>query len=112
MGREDERISLTIDLAAQVGETVNTLKMEDVIRKLDKEEAKAFSEVKKRLEAILGKVKALNEINNQLLNNSLNYIKSAFELVSGKSKVNRGYARSGNHDQSVKVSRNFLNTRV
>jgi len=79
---------------------------------MDKSRSDELIRAKDELQTVVAKVKALNEVNTQLLNDSVEYIKKAFEFVTGKNKVNKGYGRTGSMESSVNVARNLVNTRV
>jgi flagellar biosynthesis/type III secretory pathway chaperone len=109
---EERRLAIVREIAAEAGLNPAGLGMERIMELASAEERAALREAKHSLQAMVARVKALNEINTRLLSDAVAYIHTAFELVTGKRQVDRGYQRSGQAAKSVQVARNLVNTTV
>jgi hypothetical protein len=83
-------------------------KLEDIAL-LSGDSGKELMSARTILLEVVGKVKALNAVNEQLLRDSMSYIKTAFEFVTGKQNKPCGYAMNGMSKNTVAVKRNLVN---
>ena len=109
---EDERLALMAAIALQMNANVRALKVDEIAARLDKPISDALLTAKTALKAKLAQVKALNDINNQLLTDSMAYVKNALEVVTGKQNVRQGYSKGGQIRTTVNFKRNLVNTRA
>ena len=109
---EEKRVMFTVELSEKMGSKNSKLTIDDISKLLDKNEAEILIKTKQNLQEVLGRVKALNDINNELLKDSVSYVNRAFDVVMGKKKIENGYGNTGSIKTSVSVSRNFINTKA
>jgi flagellar biosynthesis/type III secretory pathway chaperone len=109
---EEERIALVDRIAAALKANPRTIKLSDIAGCLEPQAAKELLQAKEALRAVLAQVKALNQINNELLGDSMGYVRSALEIVTGKRDLRQGYGMGGRIKTSVNVKRNLVNTRA
>jgi len=109
---EDERLALLDSIAVTMKADRRRIKVDDIASLLEKKDAADLLDARNALRTALAQVKALNEINNQLLNDSMQYVRSAFEIVAGKKDQRQGYGNNGMVRTTVKVERNLVNTRA
>lgn len=109
---EELRLAVVLEIAAEAGLNPAGLGMERILELAAPEERTALRQAKIALQSVVARVKALNEINTHLLSDAVAYIHTAFELVTGKRQVDRGYRRSGQAAKAVQVTRNLVNTTV
>ncbi|MBL8027687.1 MAG: flagellar protein FlgN [Fibrobacteres bacterium] len=105
---EEQRLAAVIEASNSMGVKGRMAKFEEIAL-LAGTSGKELMTARGVLLDVVGKVKALNAVNEQLLNDSMNYIKTAFELVTGKQNRNCGYAMNGMTKSSVAVKRNLVN---
>jgi flagellar biosynthesis/type III secretory pathway chaperone len=109
---EEERLALLDRIAEMMKTDRRSIKVDDVAALLEKKDAVELLDARNALRTALAQVKALNEINNQLLQHSMQYVRSAFEIVAGKKDQRQGYGNNGMVRMTVKVERNLVNTRA
>ncbi|OGJ88557.1 MAG: hypothetical protein A2268_15835 [Candidatus Raymondbacteria bacterium RifOxyA12_full_50_37] len=109
---EEERLEIISRIAEKTGKSIAELKLDVLAAMLEPAERDQLLAVKKGLQLVIGSVRAINNVNNQLLQDSVAYVRSTFELVTGKKEVKKGYGRNGCVASSVQVSRNLLNTKI
>ncbi len=109
---EEERIALHDSIADKMKKERRVLKVEDIAAQIETVLSKKLINAKATLKDVLIRVKVLNDINNQLLNDSIKYIKGAMELVTGKQDSRQGYGKGGEIRTSVNIKRNLVNTRA
>jgi flagellar biosynthesis/type III secretory pathway chaperone len=109
---EETRLQVMDRIARVLGLPRQGLRVYEIAQKLAMGPAETLLQARNALTAMVGRVKALNEINNQLLNDSLAFVHRAFELVAGQKTTRQGYGQSGTARTAVSVARNLVNTRA
>lgn len=109
---EEERLNAFRSAALHLNVEVKGATLADLARKLPAGEGKALLSARDAFKAVVARVKALNGINTQLLNDSMEYVRHAFERVAGKVEKAQGYGAAGMVQVKVDVRRNLINTRA
>jgi len=109
---EEQRLGIMDRLADAMKRPRRELRVHDIALALPKAGAAPLLEARNELQAMVSRVKALNEINNQLLNDYLDFVHHAFDSVAGRKITRQGYGQSGTIKTAVSVSRNLVNTRA
>ncbi|MFH0919272.1 MAG: flagellar protein FlgN [Fibrobacterota bacterium] len=109
---EEARLQVMDRIARVLRRPRQGLRVHEIAEALPRAEAEALCNARNGLQAMVGRVKALNEINNQLLNDSLEFVHRAFDLVAGRKTTRQGYGQTGTVRTAVSVARNLVNTRA
>jgi flagellar biosynthesis/type III secretory pathway chaperone len=105
---EEERLAVVMEASSAIGARTKIAKLEEIAA-ASGEAGKKLMAARAELLEIVGKVKALNTVNEQLLKDSMSYIRTAFDLVTGKENRRNGYSMNGTSQSTIAVKRNLVN---
>jgi flagellar biosynthesis/type III secretory pathway chaperone len=105
---EEKRLAAVIAASQEMGFSGKIAKLEE-ISALSGSSGQELMSARNLLLEVVSKVKALNSVNEQLLIDSMSYIKTAFDFVTGKQNKSCGYAMNGMTKNRVAVKRNLVN---
>ncbi len=88
---------------------VNTI--DDILRVVSAEEAKKLSVERDKLYNVTMELKEVNELNNMLINQSIDYINYTMEVARSLSEEDFGYDKNRT-DRKVKVKNNIFDAKV
>ncbi len=88
---------------------VNTI--DDILKVISKEEAKKLKNERDKLYAVTMEVKEVNQLNNMLINQSIDYINYTMEIARSLSEEDFGYDKNRT-DRKVKVDNNIFDAKV
>ncbi len=87
-------------------ETIN-----DILNVLKESEKKKLTKVRDELYSVTTSLKEVNELNNMLLNQSIDYINYTIEVARSTGEENVGYD-DGANDRLIKVDKSLFDVRV
>ncbi len=110
--KDEERIEILDKVAFIFGLAEGRdVKIKHLVQIAEKRESDILIETKSELDQILTEVKVVNKINEELLQNSMKFVKTVFETVAGKQEKRNTYGNSGAINKYVDTKRNLINTR-
>jgi len=109
---EDKRLTLSAEVFQEAQLPAKGARIADLVARVSASEGRLLIEARDGLTTVVSRVKVLNEINHQLLQDSMDYVRHAVELVAGRQESRNGYGAKGAVSKSVNVQRNFVNTKA
>jgi predicted AAA+ superfamily ATPase len=107
---EDVRETLVSEISSHLKIPIQELKLSDLINYADKKEADKLKNCQKRMSFSLKDLMNVNELNSNLIKNSLEYIDFSINILSKPDIGINNYGNTGQVSSSEK--RNFLDVRL
>lgn len=97
-------------LTETLGVNHSDITISELIKHLNKDNAKELEECKKNLIDIIEEIKSVNELNSKLIQNSIDYINFSINILSSVPETNNNYGNTG--DTKEGVQRNYFDVKL
>lgn len=104
---EQAREQILTQLSNAFGITPEEITLQDLIEHLDQEDKKAFNLVREKLQKTVIQLQYKNNLNQKLLENSLEYVQFSMNLITESGIQGNNYAKSG-HQNGTQERKNYL----